>query len=150
MKIKFTWGTGIFITIIIFVSFFISFIIFSFTKGVNLVTKDYFPDEIAYDIKIEKIKNSNTLKSKIQFAVNNKILKIVFPEEINSPKKVNGTVLLYFIKSYKKDKIFNINLNNKREQYFDLSKFPQGRYTVKIDWNYQNKDFYQEKTVELN
>jgi len=149
MKIKFTWGTGIFITIIVFVSFFISFIIFSFTKDVNLVTKDYFPDEIAYDIKIQKIKNSNALINKIQFTVNNNILKIVFPDEIKDRNKVSGTVLLYFIKSYRKDKIFNINLNKQKEQYFDLSEFPKGRYTVKIDWNYHNKDFFQEETFEL-
>ncbi len=149
MKIKFTWGTGIFITIAVFVTFFISFIIFSLTEDVNLVTKDYFPDEIAYDVKIKKIENTNKLKDKIKFTVSEKVLKITFPEEIKDPNKIKGSVLFYFIKSFRKDIKYKINLNTDKEQYFDLSNLPEGRYTVKIDWSYNNKDFFQEKTFEL-
>ncbi len=149
MKFKFTWGTGILLTIILFVSFFISFVIFSFTKDVNLVTEDYFPDEIAYDLKIEKIKNTNALKEKVNFHTKNNILKITFPSFISDRKKIKGTILLYYIKNYKNDKIFNIKPDKEKSQYINIGTFPKGRYSVKVDWSYNNKTYFQEKIIEI-
>lgn len=149
MKFKFTWGTGILLTIILFVSFFISFVIFSFTKDVNLVTEDYFPDEIAYDLKINKIKNTNALKEKVTFHTKNNILKVTFPSFISHRKKIKGTILLYYIKSYKNDKIFNIKLDKEKSHFIDINTFPKGRYSVKVDWSYNNKNYFQEKIIEV-
>ena len=149
MNIKFTWGTGIFITIIIFVTFFTGFIIFSLTRDVNLVTKDYFPDEIAYDVKIDKIQNTNKLKEKVKLNINNNILRIVFPSFIKDLSKFKGTVLFFYIKSARKDKSYNIKPDNNNSQFFDLTNYVKGRYTVKVDWSYNNKAYYQEQTIEL-
>ncbi len=149
MKFKFTWGTGIFLTIIIFVSFFVSFIIFSFTKDVNLVTKDYFPDEIAYDIKIQKIQNTNSLKEKLIFSLNNRVLKIKFPSLIKNNKNISGTILFYYIKSARKDIIYPLNINDKKEQFIDLTRLEKGRYTIQVDWTYNNKSYFQEETIEI-
>ena len=149
MKFKFTWGTGILLTIIIFVSFFISFMIFSFTKDVNLVTKDYFPDEIAYDIKIQKIQNTNALKEKISFNLNNNVLKIEFPSFIDNQKEISGTILFYYIKSARKDIIYPVNINTDNSQFIDMQWLEIGRYTVKADWAYKDKSYFQEETVEL-
>lgn len=149
MKIKFTWGTGIFLSITVFVSFFISFIIFSLTKDVNLVTKDYFPDEIAYDLKIRKIQNTNALKEKINFSSQNNILKIKFPPFITDQNNFRGTVLFFYIKSSREDKSFNLKLDKNNSQYFDLSGYKPGRYTVKIDWSYIDKDYFQEHIIKV-
>jgi len=149
MKFKFTWGTGILLTIIIFVSFFISFMIFSFTKDVNLVTKDYFPDEIAYGIKIQKIQNTNALKEKLSFNLNNNVLKIKFPSFIDKQKRISGTILFYYIKSARKDIIYPVNINKENSQFIDMKGFEIGRYTVKADWTYKDKSYFQEETVEL-
>ncbi len=149
MKLKFTWGTGIFITIAVFVSFFISFLIFSLSRDVNLVTKNYFPDEIAYDVKINKMQNTNALKEKVHFKLQNRVLKITFPPFIKNPEKVKGSVLFFYIKSRKKDKSFNLKLDKNNAQFFDLTDYSKGRYTVKIDWSYKNKGYFQEHIIEL-
>ncbi len=149
MKLKFTWGTGILITIIVFVSFFIGFIIFSLTQDVNLVTKNYFPDEIAYDTKIEKIKNTDKLKNKINISVKNNILTIKFPDEITYPDKVKGTILLYYIKSYRDDKKFTISLDENKTQKINITTLKKGRYKIKTDWTYNGKNYFQEKITEI-
>ena len=91
MKIKFTWGTGIFITIIIFVSFFTSFIIFSLTQDINLVSKDYFPEEIAYGQKLDKIKNADALKDKITIEQKEDQLVIFYPKNYEN-ENIKGII----------------------------------------------------------
>lgn len=149
MKIKFNWGTGLFITIILFISFFVSFIIFSFSKERNLVTKDYFPDEIAYDLKLEKIKNTNALEQKINTNLTGKNLEIVFPDYFKKSEKINGTITLYYIKSYKQDKKYKINTDKSNKQFINCEKMPAGRYKINIDWEYDGKKYYQQNEIEL-
>ena len=143
MRIKFNWGTGIFITIIVFVTFFVGFIFFSLTHDVNLVTKDYFPEEIAYESTLQKIKNTQKLTQKISYNKTKKTIEIIFPEAYDY-KKVIGQIHFYYISSYRNDKRFRIQPNQFGKQIFALSEFKKGRYSIKIEWSYNEKVYYQE------
>ncbi|MCF6365573.1 MAG: FixH family protein [Bacteroidales bacterium] len=148
MKIKINWGTGIFITIFIFVSFFISFIFFSLTQNVNLVTDDYFPDEIAYESKLDKIRNTNILTEKITLKKENNKLIILFPEIINN-KKISGKILLYYITDNNYDIELNIEPDKTRKQIIYTKKIKKGRYYIKIDWNLSGKKYFQEFKITI-
>ena len=147
MKIKFTWGTGIFITIIIFVSFFTSFIIFSLTQDVNLVSKDYFPEEIAYESKLQKIKNANELKDKIKIEQEENQLTIFYPETFEN-KDLSGIIKFYFVTSYRYDKEFKVNMINNK-QIINFHKYKKGRYYLQIDWIVDETEYFQEFKITL-
>ena len=51
------WGKGIFIFYSLFVVAILSVVYFAFTQEVNLVSEDYYQQEIAYESQIERIKN---------------------------------------------------------------------------------------------
>ena len=138
-----------FISIILFISFFVSFIIFSFSKERNLVTKDYFPDEIAYDVKLKKIQNTNSLKQKVLTNLKGENLQIIFPDIVKNTGKISGTVTFYYIKSYKQDKKYKIKITENREQYFSCKNLPKGRYKINIDWSYDGKNYFQQNEIEL-
>lgn len=148
MKLNFNWGTGIFIVIIAFVSFFTGFIIYSFSHDVNLVSKDYFPDEIAYESTIEKIKNSNKLSEKIDLVKINDKIELIFPQGFLYTK-ISGSIHFFYITSYKEDKKFEIKLNNTGKQVFEVKDFKKGRFTIKIDWLYNKSAYYQEIKTTL-
>ena len=143
MKLKFSWGTGILITIIVFVTFFVSFIFFSLTHDVNLVTKDYFPEEIAYESTLQKIKNTQKLTEKISFKREENTLEIIFPKDLEY-EKITGKIHFFYITSYRKDKKYKIKLDHSGKQVFDINDFQKGRYTIKFDWLYKEKEYYQE------
>lgn len=148
MKIKFNWGTGIFIVIVLFVSIFIGFIIYSFSHDINLVSEDYFPEEIAYESTLQKIKNTGELKEKITHQITDDKIVVKFPDGFLS-KDITGNIHFFYITNYKHDKKYKIHLNNKNKQSFDLKKLKKGRYTIKIDWLYKEKGFYQEIKTTL-
>jgi len=148
MKIKFNWGTGLFITILIFVTFFVSFIFFSLTQNVNLVTEDYFPDEIAYENKLDKIRNTNLLSEKITFKKENDKLIIFFPEGINK-KDLSGTILLFYVTDNNYDFELNIQPNETGKQIIYIEKLKKGRYYIRIDWSVSDKNYFQEFKITI-
>lgn len=143
MKIKFTWGTGIFITIIMFVTFFVSFIIFSLTQDINLVSKDYFPEEIAYGSKLEKIRNADALKNKITIEQKDNLLIIHYPKK---NKNLSGIIKLYFVKNSNFDIDINIKIADNK-QIINIEKYKKGRYYIKIDWKFNEIEYFQKFNI---
>lgn len=147
MKIKFTWGTGIFITIIIFVSFFTSFIIFSLTQDINLVSKDYFPEEIAYGQKLDKIKNADALKDKITVEQKENKLIIIYPQNFKN-KNISGKIKFYYVTDSKFDIDIDINITD-HKQIINLLKYKKGRYYLQIDWKNIETEYFQEFKITI-
>jgi len=147
MKIKFTWGTGLLITIILGVSFFLSFILFSLTQDVNLVSKDYFPKEIAYDAKLNKINNADKLPEKISIKKENNKIIINYPK--NMVANISGNILLYYVTSYRHDKSISIKPNENAKQIINTDGLQKGRYYMKIDWEANNTKYFQEFKITL-
>ena len=148
MKIQFNWGTGISITIIVFICIMVSIIIFSMNQQVNLVSPDYYPKGVDYNKQITKTRNANALTEKV---IGNKVhdsLVISFPKEFDYTK-VSGKVQFYFITDFKKDITKQINLNKENKQSFLLSSFTKGRYIIKLDWKDSAKEYYQEIDINL-
>ncbi len=148
MKIKITWGTGLLITIIVFVSFFLSFLFFSLTQDVNLVSKDYYPDEIAYETKLQKIKNTNLLKEKITLEKKDDKIIIYFPK-MKGNSIITGHINFYYIKNYRYDAKFKIETNSNLRQIFFVEKLKKGRYNIMIDWSFNNQNYFQEFKITL-
>ena len=147
MKIKITWGTGIFITIIIFVSFFTSFIIFSLTQDINLVSKDYFPEEIAYGQKLDKIKNADALKDKIKIEQKESKLIIIYPQNFKN-KNISGKIIFYYVTDSKFDIDIDINITD-HKQIINLLKYKKGRYYLQIDWKNIETEYFQEFKITI-
>ena len=59
MLMKFNWGTGIFISIIIFFIAIFIFLYIAFTNENDLVENDYYPQEIEYQNRIDKVQNQS-------------------------------------------------------------------------------------------
>jgi hypothetical protein len=146
MNIKFNWGTGILITIILFVGIMVSIIVFSMNQQVNLVSPDYYPKGIDYDKQIEKSKNLNALKEKVSYQKLIDSLVVIFPKEFDS-KAISGTIQFYYMTNFEKDIKRNLSLIN-GSQTFSLNGFTKGRYIIKLDWTDGQKGYYQE--IDLN
>ena len=94
MKIKFNWGTGILITIIVMVLFMISLVFVATRQDFYLVEDDYYEQGVKYQEIIEKRNNANRLNSKIEMIQKSNQLEIIFPTEING-NDLTGTLHFY-------------------------------------------------------
>ena len=83
---KFTWGHGIVVALGLFISF-ILYLIFIFPIGKQnseLVTENYYEDELSYQKVIDAKNNAATLTAKPQYAQLPYGIRIAFPKDINN------------------------------------------------------------------
>ena len=145
-KMKINWGTGVVLAFVGFISFIMYFII---TMSVNdkydfdLVTEDYYGQELKFQTDIDKETNSKTLKTNIDWKKTDEGLEINFPDDLDI-NKIEGKVFLYRPSNKQFDFEIPISLSNHNLLIPD-KRLLGGRWNIKIDWTY-NKSAYLYKT----
>lgn len=145
---KFNWGTGIVIAFIGFISFIMYFII---TMNIDdkynhdLVTEDYYAEELAYQKDIDKLKNSKSLTENITYQKTNEGLKILFPNNIDF-KNITGQVFLYRPSNKQLDFDTAISLS-KSYLLIPDNRLVDGRWNIKIDWQYNGKSYLFKESI---
>ncbi len=94
MKMKFNWGTGIFIVITMFILAVVAFLIYTSNLDIKLVEDNYYDKELAYQDRIDKLNNTASLPWKINVEQEPGIIIIQFPI-LKPPVAPEGTLLLY-------------------------------------------------------
>lgn len=94
---KINKGTGIVITIIAFMSFILYFVITMSTDkafAYDLVTEDYYQQELKFQDEIDAEQNLANLKEEVTITSTQEGLQIKFPSNF-SKEKLQGKVFLY-------------------------------------------------------
>ncbi len=145
---RFNWGTGIAVVIILFIGAMIGIIVFSMNQQVNLVSPDYYPKGVNHEEHLQKQRNLASLGAKVVCEKNQDSLKIIFPEEFRN-KNIKGSIQFYYMTNYEKDIKQEIELDTELSQSFFLQQFETGRYLIKLDWSDGEKSYYQEIDIHL-
>ena len=140
---KLNWGTGIIIFLVLFFIAIFWFVWFSFNTQQDLVVEDYYPQDIKYEERIQKIKNTYNLKEQITLNKKEDHILLTFPKE-QEYNKVEGTIEVYRPSDSKLDLSYDIKLDSLHQQKLETSKFLNGKYIVKVEWAYGNLEYYQE------
>ncbi|MFV9550295.1 FixH family protein [Algibacter sp. PT7-4] len=145
---KFNWGTGIVMAFIGFISFIMYFII---TMNVNnkydhdLVSDNYYADELQYQNDINKLKNTKTLIENISYKKTTNGLLIKFPETLDY-KNIKGKLFLYRPSNKQLDFETAISLSNSNLLIPD-NRLVDGRWNIKIDWQYNGKSYLFKESI---
>ncbi len=148
MKIKFNWGTGIVLALVIMVSGMTYLVSIAVRQDFDLVDKDYYQKSVNYQQHIEKVRNTESLAEKVRFEQTTDSLKIVFPN-IGETKDYKGEIHFYSPVAEKRDTTFAVKPDAKYCQQLELKKLQVGRYEVKIDWSVNKTDYYQEAEITV-
>jgi len=145
---KFNWGTGIVVTIIVFIAFIMYFVITMSTDNTyshDLVTDKYYQEELNYQQEIDAEKNAKSLKEKVTIEKNSKGLKINFPKYFN-PKSIEGKVFLYRPSSKQLDFEIPISIS-KSYLLVPEQRLVDGRWNMKIFWKHKNTNYLIKKEL---
>jgi hypothetical protein len=143
---KFNWGTGIVLALVIMVSGMIYLVSIAVRQDYDLVDKDYYQKSITYQQHIEKVRKNEALSEKIKFELSEKSLKLTFPN-LAGFKDYTGEIHFYSPVEERRDLTVKINLDDLHSQQIDLKSIEKGRYQVKIDWNASGTEYYQEEEI---
>lgn len=145
---KINWGTGIVIAFVAFIAFIMYFIIsMSVNNKYNhdLVTEDYYKQELEFQNEINKLDNATTLKENLNCTKTNEGLTITFPNNFNT-NQITGKVFLYRPSNKHFDFEMPINLTN-HQLVIPNKLLLSGRWNLKVDWQYQNKAYLFKKEI---
>lgn len=145
---KIGWGTGIVIAIVAFMSFILYLVITMSTDhnfSHDLVTEQYYQQELAYQQEIDAEKNFKNLGEKITIQKINEGLKIKFPNRFLN-EKIEGKVFLYRPSSKQLD--FEIPISTS-DTYLLVpeQRLLDGRWNIKIAWKHENTDYLFKKEL---
>lgn len=145
---KINWGTGIVLAFIGFISFIMYFVI---TMNVDtkykhdLVTEDYYAEELEYQNDINKLANSNKLNENITYKKTSEGIMIEFPKDMDV-KKITGNVFLYRPSNKQLDFETQISLS-KPYLLIPDNRLVDGRWNINIDWQYNGISYLFKESI---
>ena len=145
---KINWGTAIVLAFIGFISFIMYFVIsmnFNDKYNHDLVTEDYYKEELGYQNDINKQNNAQALDQDITYEKTSEGLVFKFPENFDT-KKITGKVFLYRPSNKQLDFETPISIS---ESYLLVpdKRLLDGRWNITIDWQYNETSYLFKKSI---
>ncbi|MEC5173067.1 FixH family protein [Chryseobacterium nepalense] len=139
---KFTWGHGVVIALLAFMAFILS-MLFLFPNGQKnseMVTDNYYEEELKYQDVIDAKKRADNLQEKPVYTQDKNGIKITFPTDYN-----NSNTTVKFVLNRTDDQ----NLDIKKSVQLDASKsfiipaqvLKMGNYTLRLNWTKDKTDY---------
>ena len=142
MKLKFSWGTGIVIAMLSFMIFILSFVYKAVALDEyqhELVSEDYYKDELHYQEEIDKLNKAGKLNQDILVRNSDQGVHISFPKAIDA-SSIKGEITFQRLSNEKLDFTEPIRLTG-HEQLIPAEKLVSGKWIIKIDWKTGNDEY---------
>lgn len=105
----------------------------------ELVSEDYYRDELHYQEEINKLNNSNTLEKDIELSNSEKGIVVKFPEDI-AQDEISGVIRFQRLSNIKLDFSQEIRLEG-HEQLIPDEKLVSGKWSIRVEWNHGEEEY---------
>lgn len=140
------WGYKILTVYVVFIVGILFLVFKSSSQNQDLVTRDYYEQELKYQQRIDEIKRTNDL-SAVKYEISKQAITVSFPEEMKE-KKLTGHVLLYCTADKNKDIEKDFSTENGQLQ-IALPAGNKGLHELKIDWMAAGTSYYYEHKIMI-
>lgn len=135
------WGNKIILAFVLFATFIGYMVVRAFQEDFDLVTEDYYAQEINYEQKMVRLANTETSGREVKIIQEARHVLVEFPDLLAS-----GTIAFYHPSKQLFDKTFEIDLTDGSQRIAKEGLVP-GNYRININWNAEGKDFLQESKI---
>ncbi len=145
---KLNWGKAIVLAFIGFISFIMYFVINMSTDDKydhDLVTEDYYQQELKYQDDIDKEANAKKLNQDITLKKTTEGILISFPKNLKT-ENIKGNVFLYRPSDKQLDFEIPISLSNHNLLIPD-NRLLGGRWNIKIDWSLNENNYLYKSEI---
>jgi hypothetical protein len=142
---KLSWGYKIAFVYISFVAFMGILVFKASNQKFDLVTKDYYEQELEYQQVIDQAANTSRLSSPVSVEKKEGKLKVKFPDEMKDKKKYVD-FYLYHAADAKRDFRKTIQVNE-NEWTQALPGAMSGMYELKLSWEAEGIKYYFEQKL---
>ncbi len=142
-----TWGNKLLIAFIVFALLMGSLVYKCMQQNFELVSKDYYKEELRYQDKIDGMNNAHKL-SKVSIEQTANEVFITLPIEVQG-LTATGDVLFYCATKVASDRRFPLRLNNEGRMVIEKNKLAKTNYIVKLTWQTRNNKYYSEQSIKI-
>jgi hypothetical protein len=145
---KISWASGIIFAILGFLVISIATIIFSFNQDVNLVSDDYYEQEIIYQQQIDRINRTNELSEQLSIKVIDSVISLHFPSLFEGDS-ISGKITLYRPSDRNADLLIPISVDTTNHLYLSTDNLDRGLWKIKVSWFGNSNSYFDEKNIIL-
>lgn len=133
-----------------FFLYLIGFVIFSSFHSMDLVTENYYEQEVEFQEQIDRIQRSREIRSSVELSHDpeRKTLSLTLPQDV-SGQKPEGTVRFYRPSDALLDFEVALNLGPTGTQIVDAERLKPGFWRIKVTWEADGEEYYFEDIVVL-
>lgn len=147
---KSKWGLGIFLLYGLFVIFILSLVMFASVHDVQLVEKNYYQKDLAYQDQIDRVDRTSRLEKKLTMDMSgeNGNIKIKFP--VGKNKIIEGTIKFFRPSNSRYDFEIPIKADSLGTQEIDTKLMIRGFWKVNLNWKVDSIEYYQQEPLMIN
>ena len=143
---KINWGFKILISYAVFVAGIITMAAISMSKNIDLVSENYYEQEIKYQDQIDILKNSRQLDENINVSFNKNVIQLMLSNK-DLFKDVKGEIYFYRTSNAKKDFKVEFKPDDSGMQNISAVNLETGLWKVKISLYEGENKYYSEKNI---
>ncbi|HET6225561.1 MAG TPA: FixH family protein [Bacteroidia bacterium] len=146
---RINWGIKITVLYLGFVALIITLVSMAARQNVDLVSKDYYEQELKFQQKLDKINRSKALSEALTWELKNKTLLLKIPKQFRE-KKVEGSI--YFFRPSDASLDMNIALVPDTSSVIPvrINQLKKGLYKMQINWQSDKVEYYNEGIIQIN
>lgn len=138
------WGLKITLLYVGFVAMILTLVFKASGEKVDLVTPDYYAQELVHQNKMDAIKRASEWKNQIAFLAEPSRITVTLPDALNGFEK--GALKVYRPSDAALDKAFALNDG---VNVIEAQNWPSGYYMIQLSWSKEGLDYYLEETIIL-
>ncbi|WP_207491910.1 FixH family protein [Aridibaculum aurantiacum] len=143
-----SWGNRLVAVFVAFAALMGTLVYLCMKQNIELVSKDYYADELRYQDKIDGMNNANKITDVVITGSDNQVI-------ITMPKEQQGLVLtgeawFYCATNASSDRKLPLQVNEQGQFVIEKSRLARANYTLKLSWQAGDDHFHTEKFIEVN
>jgi nitrogen fixation protein FixH len=146
---KTSWGIKLIIAFTVFAAGIITMAVISFSNNTELVSENYYEQEVKYQDRIDILKNSKTLDENIFLNYKNDSIYIELSENARK-NNLNGEIYFYRASDLKKDFRIEFKPGENGIQTVSVKGLEKGIWKLKMNLNDTKNKYFIEKNIFIN
>lgn len=144
-----SWGYRMAVLYGGFVILIVSMVSLTMREKIDLVSKDYYEQELKYQGKIDKMNRTHLLKEQLTWEVKQGVLILKFPEQFKY-QKISGNIYFFRPSDSELDKTIPIPIDEKGMQSISTKQLKKGLYKMQVSWMVNKEEYYNEGIIQIN
>jgi nitrogen fixation protein FixH len=144
------WGIKITVLYVGFVILILIMVSMAMNQKVDLVSKNYYEQELKYQDKIDKTDRTRTLSEQLSWHVNGHALLLKFPKQFKG-QDVKGTIYFFRPSDEAMDKTIQfLCVDTSLALNVNTEQLKRGVYKMEVNWEVNKEKYYNESILNFN